>query len=85
MLVSVIGTMRSMHLSWGPVTHLYSQHVYAMIKSPMSLNIWVTVMDVAIIKLLFRQGLPRVKVEGSICPPTEKVSIRMSSDAIKIG
>ena len=56
-----------------------------MIKSPMSLNIWVTVMDVAIIKLLFRQGLPRVKVEGSICPPTEKVSIRMSSDAIKIG
>ncbi len=32
-LASVVGTVMSMHLSWGPVTQLYSTHVYTLIDS----------------------------------------------------
>ena len=37
-LESVTGTVLSMHLSWGPVTQLYSRHFYALINSVLSLN-----------------------------------------------
>ena len=35
--------------------------------------------------LLFWQGLPRVKFEGDVWPPTAEISIQMASDAIDIG
>ncbi len=32
-LASVTGTVLSMHMSWGPVTQLYTRHLYALINS----------------------------------------------------
>jgi len=37
MLASVTGTVLSTHMSWGPLTQLYSRHLYALINSVMSL------------------------------------------------
>ena len=74
-----------MHLSWGPVTQLYTRHLYALINSVRSLNCWVTLTEGAMSDLLFWQGLPRVKFEGDVWPPTAEISIRMASAAIDIG
>ena len=35
-LASVTGTVLSMNLSWGPVTRLYTRHLYALINSDVS-------------------------------------------------
>ncbi len=40
-LASVTGTVLSMHLSWGPVTQLYTLHLYVLINSVVSRNGWV--------------------------------------------
>ncbi len=40
-LASITGTVLSMHLSWGLVTQLYTRHLYVLINSVWSLNIWV--------------------------------------------
>ncbi len=40
-LARLTGTVISMHLSWGPVTQLYTRHLYALINSVVSLNCWV--------------------------------------------
>ncbi len=37
-LASIAGTVLSMHLSWGPVTHLYTRHLYALINTVWTLN-----------------------------------------------
>ncbi len=74
-----------MHLSWGPVTQLYSRHLYALIDSVWSLNCWVVLTEEARNELLFWQGLPRLKFEGEIWPPLSGVAIRMASDANDIG
>ena len=42
-------------------------------------------MEEAANELIFWQGLPRLCHEGSICPPTEGIPIRMASDASDIG
>ena len=36
-------------------------------------------------ELLFWEGLPRVRFEGDICPPTAEIYIRMVSDANDFG
>ena len=40
-MARLTGTVISMHLSWRPVTRLYTRHLYALIKSVVSLNYWV--------------------------------------------
>ena len=84
-LASVTGTVLSMHLSWGPVTQLYTRHLYALINSVVSLNCWVVLTEEVANELTFRQKLPRLIFEGAIWPPTEGVAIRMASDASDIG
>ncbi len=84
-LASLTGTVLSMHLSWGPVTQLYTRHLYALINSVVSLNCFVTLTEGAMNELLFWQGLPRTRFEGNIWPPTEGISIRMASDTINTG
>jgi hypothetical protein len=37
-LASVTGTVLSMHMSRGPVTQMYTRHLYALINSVVSLN-----------------------------------------------
>ncbi len=74
-LASLTGMVMSMHLPWGPVTQLYTRHLYALFNSVMSLNCWVTLVEGAMNELLFSQGLPRIRFEGDIFPPTEGISI----------
>ena len=76
-----------MHLSWGPVTQLYTRHLYALINSVVSLTYCVVLTEEATNELSFWHGLPRLKFEfeGSIWPPTTGVSVRMASDASDIG
>ena len=38
---SIAGTVLPMHLFWGPVTQLYTRHMYALINSGWTLNCWV--------------------------------------------
>ena len=84
-LASLTGTVLSMHLSWGPVTRLYTRHLYALINSVISLNCWVTLTEGAMNELLFWRGLPRDRFVGDIWPPTAGISIRMASDASDSG
>ena len=65
-LASVTGTVLSMHLSWGPVTQLYTRHLYALINSVGSLNCWVILTEEEVNELTFWQKLPRLRFEGSI-------------------
>ena len=44
-LASLTVTVISMKLAWGPVTHLYSRHLYAFIISVLSLNCWVVLSE----------------------------------------
>jgi hypothetical protein len=85
MLASLTGTVLSIHLSWGPVTQLYTRHLYALINSMRSLNRWVTLTEGAMSELLFWQGLPRIRFVGEIWPPTAEISIWMESDANNFG
>ena len=57
-LASITGTVLSMHLSWGPVTQLYTRHMYALISSVWTLKCWVVLKEGAINELLFWKGLP---------------------------
>ncbi len=69
-LASITGTVMSMRLSWGPLTQLFTRHLYALINSYWSLNYWADLTDGAINELLFRQGLPRARFAGPIWSPT---------------
>ena len=52
-LARLTGTVISMHLSWGPVTQLYTRHLYALINSVVSLNCWVVITEEASNELSF--------------------------------
>jgi hypothetical protein len=84
-MARLTGTVISVHLSWGPVTHLYTRHLYALINSVVSINCWVELTEEATNELSFWHGLPRLEFEGSIWPPTAGISVRMASDANDIG
>ncbi len=47
-LASITGMVLSMHLSWGPVTQLYTRHLYALSNSVWTLNCWVVLTEEAI-------------------------------------
>ncbi len=65
-LASIPGTVLSMYLSWGPVTQLYTRHLYDMINSVWTMNHWVVLTEGAINELFFWKGLPRLRIAGPI-------------------
>ncbi len=67
------------------MTQLYSRHLYALIDSVCSLSCWVALTEEARNELLFWRGLPRLRFEDEIWPPSSGVAIRMASDASDIG
>jgi len=52
-LSSLTGAIISMKLAWGPVTQLYTRHMYVLINSAFFLNCWVSLSDEARGDLLF--------------------------------
>ncbi len=68
-LASLIWTVQSMHLSWGPETQLYARHLYALIDSAVSLNGWVVLTEEVVNELTLWLELPRLRLEGTIWPP----------------
>ncbi len=44
-LKSLVGTVTSMKIAWGPITQLYKKNLYAILKNVLSLNFLVTVGD----------------------------------------
>ena len=46
-LGSLAGTMISMRLAWGPVTQLYSRHIYVPVRSVPYFNCWVVLSEEA--------------------------------------
>ncbi len=70
-----------MELTWGPVTRLYTRHLYALINSVLFLNRLVAFMDEVRGELLFWQQLPRHHIDSDIWPSLKGVSIRMATDA----
>ncbi len=50
-----------------------------------TLKCWVLLTEGVINKLLFWEGLPRLRFAGPIWPPTGRVSIRMASDTNDFG
>jgi hypothetical protein len=74
------GTVISMKLAWGPVTELYTRHMYALINSAFFLNSWITLTEEARGELLFWQQLPRLRFDADIWPPLKRVSIRVDTD-----
>jgi len=84
-LASGTGTVLSIHMSWGPVTQLYTRHLYALINSVGLLNCRVILTEEVVNELTFWLKLPRLRFEDNIWPPTEGVAIRMASDANDFG
>ena len=84
-LASGTGTVLSIHMSWGPVTQLYTRHLYALINSVGLLNCRVILTEEVVNELTFWLKLPRLRFEDNIWPPTEGDAIRMASDAIDMG
>ena len=41
-LASLVGTVISMRLAWGPVCQLYTRHLYALLNTVWSLDCWVS-------------------------------------------
>ncbi len=52
-LTSVTGTVMSTRLLWGPMTQLYTRHLYALINSVPLLNCWVVLTEEAVNELFF--------------------------------
>jgi hypothetical protein len=69
-LTNITGAVLSMHLSWSPVTQLYTRHMYALISSMWALNCLVVLTEGAINEVLFCKGLPRLRFAGPLWPPT---------------
>ena len=54
---SCVGQIISMGLAWGPITQLYTRHLYVVINSAHSLNQWVSISEEAMSELLFWKGI----------------------------
>jgi hypothetical protein len=68
-LASVTGTVLSMHLSWSPVTLLYTRHHYDLINSSVeSLDCWVILTEEVVNELTFWQELPRLSLRAAYGP-----------------
>ncbi len=52
-LASLVGTIISMKLAWGPITPLYTRNLYHILNNVLSLNCWVTISNEALDELYF--------------------------------
>jgi hypothetical protein len=84
-LASVVGTIISMKLAWGPVTQLYTRNLYHIINNVLSLNCWVDVTMEAFNELIFWKDLPRLRFDSEIWPSTSGLSIKVATDASDVG
>ena len=80
-LASLAGTVISMRLTWGPVTQLYSRHIYVLVHSVPYLNCWVVLSEEARSELLFWRQLPRLRFAANIWPCLSGRSIRVATDS----
>ncbi len=80
-LASLVGTVISMMLAWGPVCRLHTRHLYALLNTVWLLNSWVSLFEEAVNELLFWQQLPRRRFETEILPSQKGVSIKVATDA----
>ncbi len=65
-LASLAGLVISMRLAWGPVTPLYSWHIYVLVHSVPYQNCWVVLSEKARSELLFLQQMPRLRFAADI-------------------
>ena len=84
-IASLVGTIISMRLARGPVTQLYSRHLYALINDVPTLSWWLAVSEEAASELLFGHHLPRLRFDADIWPSAEGESIRVATDANDFG
>jgi hypothetical protein len=84
-LASLVGTVISMKLAWGPITQLYTRNLYHILNNVLSLNCWVTISDEALNELYFWNDLPRLRFETDIWPSPIGLSIKVATDASDIG
>ncbi len=84
-LASVVGTIISMKLAWGPVTQLYTRNLYHILNDVLSLNCWVNITNEAFNELLFWKDLPPLRFDSEIWPSTSGLSIKVATDASDIG
>jgi hypothetical protein len=47
-LASLVGTVISMKLAWGPISQLYTRNLCHIINNVLSLNYWITINDEAL-------------------------------------
>ncbi len=85
MLASLVGTIISMKLAWGPVTQLYTRNLYHIINDAVSLNCWVSISDETLNELLFWKDLPRLRFDSDIWPTPSGISIKVAMDASDFG
>ena len=52
-LASLVGTVISMKLAWGPITQFYTRNLYHILNYVLSLNCWITINDEALNELHF--------------------------------
>jgi len=71
-----------MKLAWGPLTQLYSRHIYVLVNSVFSFNqLLGKALEEARGELLFWQHMPRLRFEAEIWPCLEGLSIGVAADA----
>ena len=63
-IASLTGTVILIKLAWGPVTQLYSRHLYAMFNTVPSLNCWVVLSKEARGEPLLGLQQPRLRFEA---------------------
>ncbi len=80
-IASLVGTIISMRLAWGPVCQLYTRHLYALFNTVWSLICWVPLSEEVVNELLLWQQLPRLRFETKIWPSQKGMSIKVATDA----
>jgi hypothetical protein len=84
-LASLVGTVISMKLAWGPITQLYTRNLYHILSNVLSLNCWITINDEALNELHFWNDLPRLRFESDMWPSSSGLFIKVATDASDIG
>ena len=65
-LARLVETVISTRLAWGPVSQLYTRHLYALLDTLWSLNCWISFSEEAISELLFWKQSPRLRFKTEI-------------------
>jgi hypothetical protein len=81
----MVGAVISMKLARGPITQLFTRHIYHILINIPSLNCLVTVEDEAYNKLVFWKDLSRLTFESDIWPYSKGLSIKVATDAYGFG